>query len=373
MITKNKSIVLIGGGTGGHAAPILAIYQKLKEISPDLNVSVFGVGSLEERYFLKDIPEYRTIFAGKLNRYLTLKNLIEAVKVFVGFFQSLYYLGIIRPTIIFSKGGFTSLPMIYAARLLGIPYFFHESDIEMGKVNLLMADKAEKIFVCFPIKKYPRLDLKKVYWSGPVLRKGFLDDKEAQKEIFGFDNDKSIILVTGGSQGSLHLSKNMLGAAKNLLKKYNIIHQTGKFSYEYSRDFYTSLEPEFKNSYYYKEFLTNSNGQDLMLEAIDVADVVISRSGSTIVELAVKGKNMILVPWKHAAQDHQSKNADYFLQNDSAIVITDDELSPHMIEASIDRIMLGENPQDLGKNAQKLFPTNGLEMICEKIISKIKE
>jgi len=372
MKTKNNTIILVGGGTGGHAAPILAIYQRLKKTNKNLDITVFGVGTAEERYFFDKIPDYKIICAGKMNRYATWRNLVELLKAIIGFFQALYYIGLIRPKIIFSKGGYVSLPMINAARLLGVPYFFHESDIEMGKVNVMMAKGAKKIFAAYPPESYKNLEIQKFYWCGPILREGFATKRVPNRELFSFDN-KPIIFVTGGSQGSLHVSEKFLDAAEELIAQYNIIQQTGKFGAEIAEKFYNSLGDEKRSSYFFKDFLEIENGRDMMLEASAASDVVIARAGSTIVELAVMGKKMVLIPWQHAAQDHQAKNAAYFARNNSAIVISDEKLCAETITKAIRSVSSGDLGKIISENAINLFPTDGLETVCDSIINEIEE
>lgn len=370
---QKKYVLLAGGGTGGHAAPILAIYERLSK-NPKIDLCVVGVGSKEEKVFLENIPNYHTIFSGKIHRSFTLRNILELIKICAGLTQATVMLIIRRPDLVFSKGGYASLPIVFAARILRIPYYFHESDIEMGKTNRMMAKKAAKIFVMYPLEYYRGIPKEKMVFSGPILRESFYIKKAPNRKLFGFENDKPILLITGGSQGSLHLSNKIIETARELLRKYNIIHQAGKHSIEIAEKFRQSLESDLKNSYYVCDFLKKESGKDMMVAAIEAADLVIARSGSTIVEMAILGKPMILVPWKYSAQDHQLKNAQYFVCKKSAVMITDDQLTKrslieHVVELYKDKDQL----KTLSLNAKKLFPNNGTEIICAEIIKQLEK
>jgi len=370
MKRKDNSIMLVGGGTGGHAGPILAIYQNLVKRIPDIEIHVVGVGSGEEKYFFSKLPHYHQIKSGKLHRYFTIKNLSEAVKYAIGIVESFIMIKTIRPKLIFSKGGYTSLPVITAANLLKVPYFLHESDIEMGRTNKIMSRNAKKVFVCFPTEYYSDIDKDKLVWSGPILRE---DDStgKSHKSFFGFENEKPIIFLTGGSQGSLALTKALLDIAHKLFPKYNIIHQAGKHSIEVAQKFRDSLDESERKSYHLAEFLDPSGKVDMMWEAIKVADLVITRAGSTIAEIAILGKPMILVPWKYAAQNHQLKNAKYLVENNAAVMIDEKDFTSEKLLQSI--IATLTNKPDHTNSHKVIFPTDGAEKICDNIIKEIED
>jgi len=374
MANVRKKILLVGGGSGGHAGPIRAIFDKLKAAAFD-SIIVVGSGTPEEKPFFGNLKEYRVIEAGKMHRYLTLKNVQEGALFLVGFSKAVRLLLAEKPTIIFSKGGFASLPMILAARLLKIPFWQHESDIEMGQTNRMMAKYAKKVFVAYPEKYYPFISKNKIDWSGPILRGGYEKKLKADPAIFGFAGDKPVILLTGGSQGSLHLSQKFIEALPELLKEYDIIHQAGKHSIEMALEYRNSLSASAKKGYFVTEFLGKAGDCDMMLSAIDTADLVVARAGSTIIELAIKGKPMILVPWKHSAQDHQNKNAQFFAEHQAAQVILDDELSRENIVYAIKACFAedGKRLTDLAAHAAGLFPDDGAQKIAKLLLAEISK
>lgn len=361
-----KTIVLVGGGTGGHAMPIRSLYDKLIETKPALNIVVVGVGGATEEKFFGSIPNYKKIKAGKLHRYLTLKNIIEPFKFVWGFFQSILIIWQNKPELIFSKGGFVSMPMIFAARVFGVPYSIHESDSIMGVANRTMVKSAQKVFVTFPVELYPKELQLKMVWSGPILRKEFESIKGEQAD-FEFNTKKPVILLTGGSQGSYNLSDVFIKIVRKLLPDFNIIHQAGKHSIALTEKFRESLGSEEKESYYITEML-GAGENDNWIAALNIADLVIARAGSTIVELSIKGKPMILVPWKDSAQNHQVKNAQFLKKKDAAVVIEEGELTEESLLRAIESLWQDkEKLKLLSKNASAIFPDKNSSKIVDWI------
>lgn len=374
MNNKNpKKLLLVGGGTGGHAGPIRALYDQLLKDDPSLDITIIGSGSMEEKHFYQDLKKYSQIKSGKLHRHLTARNIIELPKTIIGFVQSISLLRKIRPDYIFSKGGHVSIPIVRAAHLLKIPYSIHESDIVIGKSNLWLSKKADKVFTCYPKDNYPKTLENKLVQSGPILREGYEISKTGEKKHFGFPDDKPVILLTGGSQGSLKISKTFIEIVPKLLNDFNIIHQAGKHSIEISKDFENKLNAEEKKSYYLTEVLSKTGEVDFMSEAIDLSTIVITRAGSTILEIAIKSKPMIMIPWKDAAQNHQDFNAEYFLKNKAALVIKENELNPEkLLKTVIDLWKNKEEQASIVSNTAKLFPKDGVKIIAKEIIDRLE-
>jgi len=366
---KIKKIILVGGGTGGHASPIGSIYGMLRHGDPELDILVIGSGSTEEKVFFEKIPTYRTIRAGKLHRYFTLKNIAELINFFIGFFQSFLVVASFKPDLIFSKGGYVSLPVILSAKVLRVPYMFHESDIEMGKANRFMAKDAKKVFVSYPVNYYPDISSNRLVFSGPILRPGFLSKTDVS--AFQFEENKPTILVTGGSQGSLNITRTFLEVGQSLLREYNVIHQAGKNSINEANLFLDKLSIQERGSYYLRTVLPIDHG-DGMAAAISLSDVVITRAGSTILEIAAMKKPMILIPWQHAASDHQNKNADFFLENKAAIVIREKDLSSKLLYSEIKNLLCdSKKMEQISKSAGELIPKDGLDSVVNAILSEV--
>lgn len=366
-------IFLVGGGTGGHAAPLLAVYEQLKVKKADFEYYSVGIGSSEEKEFFSHIPNYQVIRSGKFHRYLTWRNLLELIKLKIGFLQSIVLIFKYHPDIVFSKGGYASLPFIYAAKICSIPYFIHESDIAMGRVNFLLAKGAKKVFTTYEPKYYPKINKNKLIFSGPLLRRGYEKEGKADKSSFGFDNPDPVILVTGGSQGSLNIWKGFEEIGAGLLNSYNIIYSAGKHSLNAAEKFKNSLPPNLNKKFYLTPFLTYEGGKDLMLEAANLSDLVITRAGSTITELAILGKAMILIPWKHAAQNHQVKNAEFFKERKAAEVISDDDLTGERLIEKINDLFAynGVKLKKLRDKIKGILPNNGAKLAADEIEKEV--
>ncbi|OQA04879.1 MAG: UDP-N-acetylglucosamine--N-acetylmuramyl-(pentapeptide) pyrophosphoryl-undecaprenol N-acetylglucosamine transferase [bacterium ADurb.Bin400] len=374
---KQKKVILVGGGTGGHIVPIIEIYKRLKESGENVSVTVVGAGTEVEKHLYKSLGDsYKKITTGKWKRQLTVTNLAEMGKFILGVIQSLWVVFGIRPGVIFAKGGYATLPVVVAAKLMRIPYFIHESDIEMGLVNKIASRWAKKVFVGFPLKFYPDLPVDKLEYSGPIVRSELQENCSARLQTFSFTNDLPVIFVTGGSQGSLTINRNVAKALPELLKRYNVIHQAGANDLSWLQEYKESaLSSAVHKRYFLVDFLKFEDGRDLMVDAICLADLVIARAGAnTISELAIKGKPMILIPYKHAASDHQTKNARFLEELNAALVISDDKLTPRNIIEKIDELFLndGRELKLLGHNAMEMYSKNGADAILQTILHQLQ-
>jgi UDP-N-acetylglucosamine--N-acetylmuramyl-(pentapeptide) pyrophosphoryl-undecaprenol N-acetylglucosamine transferase len=301
-----------------------------------------------------------------------LKNIIEFGKLIRGFFSAYFLLKKFKTSFIFFKGGFVTIPFIFWAKALRIPYFIHESDISMGLSNIIATKKAEKIFVGFPIENYPDLPKKKLQFVGQILKIDL--KKQTQNFDFGFRVEKPIILITGGSQGATIINKAVFDVLPELLSVYNIIHQTGFASFGQAIEMRDKLSESMKSSYFAADFLDSRGGIDRMVSAIKQSDLVVTRaSATTIAEVAYFQKPMIMIPYKYASKDHQTKNAQVFAKSNTAKIIRDDDLTGILLENTIDSLFSDKKElSKLAENIAKIFPANGLETVCEAILDKIK-
>lgn len=372
-MAKNKQILLIGGGTGGHVVPVFELYKKLKSSEKRPHITIIGTGTEIELNFFSGNPDYKILKTGKFRRQVTLRNILELFFVISGLVRAYFLLRKIKPEVIFSKGGYVSVPIIYWAKKLHIPYFVHESDTEMGVANRYGATGAEKVFIGFPSATHKDVALAKVVYSGQIMRSDFIKDQSGKKEDFGFGNSLPVILVTGGSQGALNINKNIVRAAETLLQNYNIIHQTGGNDYQWVKKYRDSLAPENQEKYYVCDFLKSEEDCDRMTQAVNVSDLVIARAGAnTISEMSAKEKAMILIPYKYAASDHQTTNAKILEGSGAAVVISDDSLSAKIIIEKVDELFSDKKKlQLLGRNAKNLFAEDGLSIVSKEILNKI--
>lgn len=364
---KQKTILLVGGGSGGHVVPVFEVYQELKK-EKDLRLLVVGSGTTIEKKFFGGNPDYRTIITGKLNRRFTFHNIFQFVKFLYGIKYTFFLMLREKPSIIFSKGGYVSFPIIFWAKRLKIPYVIHESDAEIGLSNKYAAANAKKIFVGFPLEFYK--GYKNLVYSGQIIRP-VKAINFSSKNYFDFTLQRPVIFITGGSQGSINLNSNIIKIIPELLLSYNVIHQTGSIDYNSVIEFKKKLDEDRAKNYFVMDFL-HKEGQNLMPYAIKMADIVIARAGATtIAELAIHKKAMILVPYKHASGDHQTKNAKFIEGLGGALVIADDSLNPDSLKKIINEAF--RNKSDLGDKASKIFPEDGLKTVVCGILELLGE
>lgn len=326
-------IFFTGGGTGGHIFPIIAIVREIKKISKK-EIDFFYLGPKDKfsKIFLsQEGIKVKTIFAGKIRRYFTLKsffqNLLDILfKIPVGILQSFFYIFVFAPDLIFSKGGFGSVPTIIAGWLLRVPIFLHESDAVPGMVNRFFAKLSLEIFVSFPRTLY--FSPKKMLLVGNPIRKELLEgSKKEAKDFFKLSNEKPVVLILGGSQGSQRINDKILEILPEILKEFEIIHQTGEKNFqEIKTESEVILPPELEKFYHPFPFLN----EEALKQAYAVSDLIVSRAGSgSIFEIAAVGKPSILIPLPEAAQNHQFKNAYTFARTGASIVLEEENFTPH--------------------------------------------
>ncbi|MEI8143237.1 MAG: UDP-N-acetylglucosamine--N-acetylmuramyl-(pentapeptide) pyrophosphoryl-undecaprenol N-acetylglucosamine transferase [Candidatus Berkelbacteria bacterium] len=357
---KNKKLLLVGGGSGGHFVPIFLLAQKIKSIDPRLRIKIIGSGTEIERAYFSKVAGYSSIVTGKFHRYKKYKNIVELIKLFWGLLQSLGILLSYRPDVIFSKGGYASVPIIFWAKLFRRPYFIHESDIVMGKSNLYAADKAIKVYTGFPESFY---DLSNAHYVGQMIK------LPPKNDVKIFKNDLPTVVVLGGSQGAQSLNKLIYQLLGEILPKYNLFHQVGRENLIEARNIFEQLSIEFQEHYKIADFLHYDEKPNIT-DILSSADVVVCRAGATtMAETAVSGKPMILVPYIYASGDHQYKNAMAISSSGGAIVITEDKILEEL--AGTIGLILSENDRarKMTDAANKFFKSDAIENIANDLIN----
>lgn len=327
-----KKIVLTGGGSAGHVTPNIALIPALKKAGYE----IYYIGSYEgiEKKLIEDynIP-YFGIATGKLRRYFDPKNFTDPFRVMKGFTESISLLKKIKPDIVFSKGGFVSVPVVRAARVLKIPYIVHESDITPGLANKLSMNGASKICCNFP-ETMRHLPADKAILTGTPIREELgMGNAKVGKELCGFTDDKPVLVVIGGSLGAQSVNETVRFALPRILPDFNVVHICGK---EKMDNLKLSV-PGYKQFEYVKNEL-----KDLFA----MADIVVSRAGAnSICELLALKKPNILIPLStRSSRGDQMLNARSFEQQGFSLVIDNDEL---------DEDILVETIQDLYENREK--------------------
>ena len=323
-------IVFAGGGTGGHLFPIIAVAREIKKIYAGTDLKLYYIGPKENSYGLSLLEQegvvLKTITTGKFRRYFSLQNFIDIFKVPVGILQALFHLFFLAPDTIFSKGGYGSFPTVFAGWLLGVPIFLHESDVVPGLASKIESKWALEIFTSFPNTEY--FPKKRMIQVGNPVRDNIMNgDRKEAKKIFGLQDDKALILIMGGSQGSKKINEVILDVLIDLLKNFEVIHQIGENQYkEVSTEAKALLEEDLKKYYHPFPFLNEYQ----LRNALFACDLVVSRAGAgAIFEIAATGKPAILIPLSSSAGNHQSKNAYQFAKSGAAEILEEENFKPH--------------------------------------------
>lgn len=363
-------ILFTGGGTGGHLFPIVAVIREIKDLADEkrmLDMQFFYIGPETEGddVLEKEGVIVSYIFAGKIRRYFSMKNVLDAVKIVVGVAQALWKVFVLMPDVVFSKGGYASFPVLFACRLYRLPVIVHESDVVPGRVNRWAARFAKRIAVSFE-KTAAEFPKGKVAVTGyPIRKRLFGGSLGEAREEFGVFSGRPVVLVLGGSQGSQTLNNIVLGILKDLVSRYEIIHQAGTNNYEDVFGQAKVILGARIEEYHVYPLLDEGRLRDAYL----LADVVISRAGGTIFEIAAWGKPAILVPLKNSAQNHQRENAYEYARAGAAAVIEEDNLTPRLLLHEIDKMAADkERMKRMGEAAQRFARIDGTKVIAEEML-----
>ena len=321
-----KKIVLTGGGSAGHVTPNIALLPALQQAGYE----VAYIGSYDgiEKRLIGDfkIP-YTGISTGKFRRYLDAKNFTDPFRVMKGYAQARKYLKDFGPDVVFSKGGFVSVPVVRAAASLGIPCIIHESDMTPGLANKLCIPVAKKVCCNFPETLEKVKGSKAVVTGTPIRKELASGDKLAGLKMCDFTADKPVLMVIGGSLGAANVNKAVREALPKLLEKYQVVHLCGK----------DKMDNLLLNTPGYKQFeYVKSELKDLFA----MADIVISRAGAnSICELLELKKPNLLIPLPaSASRGDQILNARSFESQGFSLVVDEDYLTTSLLVEKVDEL-----------------------------------
>uniref|UniRef100_N2B3Y3 UDP-N-acetylglucosamine--N-acetylmuramyl-(pentapeptide) pyrophosphoryl-undecaprenol N-acetylglucosamine transferase n=1 Tax=Eubacterium plexicaudatum ASF492 TaxID=1235802 RepID=N2B3Y3_9FIRM len=311
-----KKIILTGGGTAGHVTPNIALLPRLREAGFDINY-IGSYNGIEKQLLKEQQIPYYGISSGKLRRYFDFKNFSDPLKVIKGLGQSIRLMRKLKPDIVFSKGGFVSVPVILAAKFCHIPSIIHESDLTPGLANKLAIPNAAKVCCNFPeTLKYLPKD-KAVLTGSPIRTELLSGNKENARKLCNFTAEKPVLFIVGGSSGSKFINDTIRGLLPELLKTYQIIHMCGK----------GNIEESLNRTAGYKQFeYIGSQLNDIF----SLAELVISRAGAnSICELLALHKPNILIPLSaNASRGDQILNAQSFEKQGFSVVIEEEIITP---------------------------------------------
>ena len=348
-------IILTGGGTAGHVTPNIALLPRLREAGFDITY-IGSYNGIEKQLLNEQKIPYYGISSGKLRRYFDIKNFSDPLKVIKGLGQSIRLMRKLKPDIVFSKGGFVSVPVILAARFCHIPSIIHESDLTPGLANKLAIPNAAKVCCNFPeTLKYLPED-KAVLTGSPIRKELLTGNKESARALCHFNNEKPVLFVVGGSSGSKFINDTIRGLLPELLKSYQVIHMCGK----------GNIEESLKRTAGYKQF--EYIGAELN-DIFALADLVISRAGAnSICELLALHKPNILIPLSaNASRGDQILNAQSFEKQGYSVVIEEEIITPAKLLN-----IIHETYKNRERYVTAMEKSNTLNSV-EKIVSLIEE
>lgn len=368
-------IVLTGGGSGGHFYPLIAVTEQIHELVKErklLEPKLYYIGPkpFDAPALLAMDIEHRPSAAGKLRRHGGIRNFFDIFKTGWGVIRATFQLFSIYPDIVFSKGGYAAFPTLFAARLLRIPVIIHESDATPGIVNKWSSSFARWIGVAHPdaSKMFsPKVQDKLALVGNPIRKEIEHPANEGGHEFLKLDKTVPTIFVLGGSQGAETINNVILDSLPRLLEKYNVVHQVGK---ENLAEVKAIAKTTLLNTRYDNRYRAFGLLNTLALRMVaGITDLVISRAGSgTIFEIASWGIPSVLIPIPENVSHDQTKNAFSYARSGAAVVLKQKNVTQHILEAEIDRIISDNSMRQEMATAAKEFSQPGSARKIARII-----
>ncbi len=348
-----KHIVLTGGGTAGHVTPNIALIARLKE--EGYKISYIGSYTGIEKTLIEELNiPYYGISSGKLRRYFDLKNFTDPFRVLKGFGEARKLLKKLQPDIVFSKGGFVSVPVVIAAGRLKIPTIIHESDMTPGLANKLCIPSAVKVCCNFPETKSHLPEGKAVVTGTPIRQELLSGDPEKGRAFTGFTVDKPVILIIGGSLGAQAVNTAVRNILPQLLPDFQVVHLCGKGKKDESLNGLTG--------YVQYEYIEKE-----LADLFAMADIVISRAGANaICELQALKKPNLLIPLSaNASRGDQILNARSFEKQGFSMVLEEEELTDQVLLDAVHKLY---GNRDTYRAAMENAPgQDSIAVICDLI------
>lgn len=362
---KGVRIIIAGGGTGGHIFPAVAVANALKKLNAGIDILFVGANGKME---MEKIPQagynIKGIDISGFNRSSLISNFSLPYKMIRSFFQVRKILMEFRPNAVFGVGGYSSFPVLRYAQVKGIPTFLHESNAFAGKSNMLLGQRAIKVFVAAEnMQRFFPSD--KIVITGNPVRNSIANntvDAEKAKGEFGLETGKITVFAMGGSLGARSINE-AVDAGMDLLEQHDLqlIWQTGKLYTERAKEVKKNRKGVWAN-----DFITT------MENAYAAADIVVSRSGAmSVTELCISGKPVVFVPYPFAAEDHQTANAMALVEKQAALMISDAEAKNKLISEVIALAKDTNKRAELAGNIKKMAVKDADIQIAKQILENI--
>jgi len=359
---KKIKIMLVGGGSGGHVFPLMAVAESFQKLATQqgkkIELILLGEGKFFEEAAKRSGFKYKKIMAGKMRRYFSLENLTDLPKILIGLIQSFWYLFWLMPDAIFTKGGYASVPPAIVAKFFFIPLYVHDSDAVPGAANRWLGKLAKKVFVSFEMAKQYFSASKTELTGNPVRTELLNGDRHAAMQFFQLSDQLPTVLILGGSQGAQKINDIIIQSAPKLTQKFQIIHQTGDLNYSEVK----KTTEQFIN-YHPCPFLDSTS----LPLAYAVADVIISRAGANLLsEISAVGKPAIIIPIKRSTANHQFENAVEFAKY-GGVIIEEDNLVPSVLINQIEHAY--ENRAGIGTKIKGFTTLDAADKIASQLLT----
>ena len=353
-----KKIVLTGGGTAGHVTPNLALIPRLQQDGWEIHY--IGAANSAEQELIARVPgvTFHTVSVGKLRRYFDPKNFSDPFRVIKGVFQATALIKKIKPDVVFSKGGFVSVPVVYGAKLNGVPVVTHESDMTPGLANKLCLPVAKVQCCTFPeAVKYAKG--KGVHTGTPIRPEVLNGNRDEARRHFGFNDSRPVLMVVGGSSGAQAINEVVRQALPRLTSNFQVLHLCGKGNIHAAYEGATN--------YVQREYLNEE-----MADAYACADVLVSRAGANaLCEILAARKPALLIPYpKGASRGDQLLNAESFRARGLSRVLLQENMTPETLAHGVEEVY---RDRGILYTAMAAEPTaNGIDNVLEQIYKYAK-
>lgn len=353
-----KRIILTGGGTAGHVTPNMALVPSLKEAGYDIQY-IGSYNGIEKKLIEEMGIPYHGISSGKLRRYFDVKNFSDPFKVVKGYMEASHLIRKLRPNIVFSKGGFVTVPVVLAAKRRGVPVIIHESDITPGLANRISIPSATKVCCNFPETMKHLPEDKAVLSGSPIRQELFSGDREKGLSLCSFDGSKPVLLAMGGSLGAVAINQALRHNLDALLAQFDIIHLCGKGHYDAS----LADKKGYKQFEYAKSELTH---------LFAATDLIISRAGANaICELLALRKPNILIPLPASqSRGDQILNAASFEKSGYSYVLQEEELTDDTLLKAIQYVY--DEREEYIQTLKESKLNDAIEIITDLIVQYSK-
>ena len=348
----NKTIVFTGGGSAGHVTPNLAI---INELGTDWTIHYVGSKNGIEKELIRKINiPYYGISSGKLRRYIDFENFVDLFRVMKGCMEARKILKKLKPDLVFSKGGFVSVPVIIAAKSLGIPIFIHESDITPGLANKISQRFATKIFTSFEETKKFFPEKKTMVIGSPIRREVLNGSREKGRKFLGYHSELPILTIMGGSLGARKINEAVRESLKQLTQNYQIVHLCGK----------GNIDTNFSNVPGYRQF---EYVHEELPDILTATDLVITRGGSNaIFEFLTLNIPMLIIPLSlQQSRGDQILNAKAFEEKGYSLTLKEENLTSESLVKNLESVQ--KKSEGFRRNMKRSQKGEALQTLVNEI------